>query len=309
MIDMARAEKVKARVEGFTAEGGRPRARLVVEAEGAAAEYIIHLQRNNAVALEFGTTNRAEAERRAAVLRAVGVRAEVKKIYDRSRNRDVWYIEVTTNALAAESVHKAVRRAVVEFLKQCREAGALGEEAYRRLAGKFEGGVPEWGEVRYSVKLTKHGAVEVVYEPRDPQSFNKAVELLRGLGMRDACEGEWCVVHFTAREPRRGEKGFVRITADGLRYIGWLASRGDERAQWLKEMLLKEAERKGEEVRRRLEEYFREGEQWGSVRPPIEKEVNVDGKWLKVRIEEVEAGIERGETKEYLVVKMRAKVM
>ncbi|AET33771.1 hypothetical protein P186_2385 [Pyrobaculum ferrireducens] len=45
---------------------------------------------------------------------------------------------------------------------------------------------------------------------------------------------------------------------------GWLANRGDERAQ-----RLKEAESKGEEVRDRLKRYFREGEQWGSVKPPI----------------------------------------
>ncbi|MCU7787979.1 hypothetical protein ODS41_08650 [Pyrobaculum sp. 3827-6] len=47
LIDMAKAEKVKARVEGFTAEGGRPRARLIVEADGVAAEYAIRLDENN----------------------------------------------------------------------------------------------------------------------------------------------------------------------------------------------------------------------------------------------------------------------
>ncbi|MGB9705810.1 MAG: hypothetical protein ACPL3C_10195, partial [Pyrobaculum sp.] len=84
-------------------------------------------------------------------------------------------------------------------------------------------GVPEWGEVRFSVKLKKDGSVVVEYQPRDPQSFRKAVELLRGLGMRDRCEGDWCMVHFTDREPEGSEKGIVYITADGLRYIGWLA--------------------------------------------------------------------------------------
>ncbi|AET31957.1 hypothetical protein P186_0505 [Pyrobaculum ferrireducens] len=126
--------------------------------------------------------------------------------------------------------------------------------------------------------------------------------------MRDSCEGEWCVVHFTAKEPRGGERGFVHITADGLRYIGWLASRGDERAQWLKEMLLKEAEAKGEEVRRRLEQYFREGEMWGSVKPPVEKEVEVEGRRMKVRVEEVKAWTEKSEKTEHLVVKIKAKV-
>jgi hypothetical protein len=170
--------------------------------------------------LRFSTTNREEAERRAAVLRAVGVRAEVWKKYNKSRNRDVWYIVATTNTLASETVHEAVRGAVAEFLEKCREAGVLREDTYSHIARKFERGVPEWGEVRFSVKLRKDGAVEVAYAPRDPQSFNKAVEFLRELGMRDRCEGEWCIVHFTTREPEGGRPGFVRITADGLRYIG-----------------------------------------------------------------------------------------
>ncbi|MGB9704519.1 MAG: hypothetical protein ACPL3C_03640, partial [Pyrobaculum sp.] len=92
-------------------------------------------------------------------------------------------------------------------------------------------------------------------------------------------------------------------------YIGWLALRGDERAQWLKEMLLKEAEVKGIKMREQLEQRFGEGEEWGRVRPPIEKEVEVGGKGLKVLIEEVEAGVERGRAKELLVVKIRAKVV
>jgi hypothetical protein len=299
---------VEAHIKNFTAEGGRPRARLVVRLGGEEAEYSIRLDKDNAVVLYFSTANRKEAERRAAVLRAVGVRAEVKKTYHKSLKRDVWQMAVTTNALAADPVHEAVRRAVAEFLEKCREAGAVGEDTYRRLAAKIERGVPEWGDIRFSLWLKKDGAVEVVYEPSDPESFSKAVELLRGLDMRDTCEGGWCIVHFTAKEPRGGKRGFVRITADGLRYIGWLALHGDERAQRLKEMLLKEAEAKGEGVRQRLEEYYREGEMWGSVRPPIEKEVELDGRRVRVRVEAVEAWREQGKTKEHLVVKVRARV-
>jgi hypothetical protein len=172
--------------------------------------------------------------------------------------------------------------------------------------------VPEWGDIRFSVTLAKNDAVIVEYQPSDPQSFSKAVELLRGLGMRDRCEGDWCIVHFAAREPEGGKPGYVHITADGLRYIGWLALHGEgeakEKAQWLKEMLLREAERKGEEVRRRLEEYFREGEQWGTVKTPIEKEVEVEGRRMKVLIEEVEAWREKSKKTEHLVVKIKAKV-
>jgi hypothetical protein len=224
----------------------------------------------------------------------------------------VWRIQVSTNALAAESVHEAVRRAIVKFLERGIEVGAVREDTYRRLAGKFERGVPEWGDVRFSIKVVK-SAMIMDYRPSDLQSFRKAVEFLRGLGMRERCEGEWCIVHFTAKGPGEGEEGFVRITADGLRYIGWLALHGEgetkEKAQWLKKALLKEAEVKGRDVRERLEQYFREGEQWGSVKPPIEKEVEVEGRRVKVRVEEVEAWREKSERKEHLVVKIRATVV
>jgi hypothetical protein len=55
-------------------------------------------------------------------------------------------------------------------------------------------------------------------------------------------------------------------------------------------------------------QYFREGEMWGSVKPPIEREVEVEGRKLKVHVEEVEAWRERKERKEHLVVKIRAVV-
>ncbi|MCU7788873.1 PaRep2b protein [Pyrobaculum sp. 3827-6] len=93
---------------------------------------------------------------------------------------------------------------MAEFLRQCREAGAIGEETYRHLAAKLGRGVPEWSDVRFSVKLIKDGSVVVEYQPSDPQSFRNTVELLRGLGLRDICEGEWCFIHFTAREPEGG---------------------------------------------------------------------------------------------------------
>ncbi|MCU7786658.1 hypothetical protein ODS41_01770 [Pyrobaculum sp. 3827-6] len=73
-------------------------------------------------------------------------------------------------------------------------------------------------------------------------------------------------------------------------------------------MLLKEVEVKGEKVRRRLERHFSEWEKWGRVKQPFEKEVDVDGRLLKVRIEEVEAGVKQSKTREHLVVKVRVKV-
>jgi hypothetical protein len=302
---------VEARIEGFTLVGNSPRAKLVVRLGGDTAEFAIRLDRDNTVRLEFTTTNREEAERRAALLRALGVDAETREKHE-PPNRVKWRIAVSTNALAADSVHSVVREAVAEFLKLCREANIITDKTYEKLAPKFERGVPPWREIKFSITLKKDGAVEVRYEPKNPQSFKIAVEYLQKLGLRDRCGGEWCFIHFTAREPRGGEKGYVYITADGLRYIGWLALHGEgDVKKWaaeLRDNLLKEAERRGEDVYRRLKKIFEEGERWGTVHPPIEKEVEVEGRRLKIRVEEVEAWKEKSETKERLVVKIRAKV-
>ncbi|MGC8994447.1 MAG: PaRep2b protein, partial [Pyrobaculum sp.] len=45
----------------------------------------------------------------------------------------------------------------------------------------------------------------------------------------------------------------------------------------------------------------------GTIKPPVEREV--EGRRLRVHVEAVEAGVERGGTKEHLVVKMRARVL
>jgi hypothetical protein len=298
LVEVARAERVRARVEEFTTEGKRPRARLVVEADGERAEYRVYF--DSTVELSSNAADRWEVERRAAVLRAVGVRATL------GRQGKMWYLSAWANALAADSVHEEVRKAVLEFLRRCREAGALKEDTYRRLAAKLENGLPE--RVRFGISVKRGAAIYVEARPKDPQSLKKAVEFLKSLGMRDACKGDWCAVHFTVREPRGGRYGHVYITADGLRYIGWLASRGDWRAQQLKKALLKRAEARGEEVRRLLERRFREGERYGSVKLPVEREVEVEGRRVKVRVEEVEARREVGKVKEHFVVRVRAEV-
>ncbi|MGC9130172.1 MAG: PaRep2b protein, partial [Pyrobaculum sp.] len=115
---------VEARIEGFTLVGNSPRAKLVVRLGGDTAEFAIRLDRDNTVRLEFTTTNREEAERRAALLRALGVDAETREKHE-PPNRVKWRIAVSTNALAADSVHSVVREAVAEFLKLCREANII----------------------------------------------------------------------------------------------------------------------------------------------------------------------------------------
>jgi hypothetical protein len=56
----------EALIKDFAAEGGRPRAGLVVVLDGDIAEFSIRLVKDNAVKLRFNTTDREEAERREA---------------------------------------------------------------------------------------------------------------------------------------------------------------------------------------------------------------------------------------------------
>jgi hypothetical protein len=64
MIDMAKAEVVKAWIKDFTTEGERLRAGWVVEADDAAAEFSISFHEHNRLKLRFRTTSREEAESR-----------------------------------------------------------------------------------------------------------------------------------------------------------------------------------------------------------------------------------------------------
>jgi hypothetical protein len=92
-------------------ESGYVAADLIISEGGAAVKYNIYL-REDAIELQFVSTNRSRVELAARLLRLVGVNAEVKK---REGKREVWYIVATTDKLAAG--REEFRKALAELVK------------------------------------------------------------------------------------------------------------------------------------------------------------------------------------------------
>jgi hypothetical protein len=90
-------------------------------------KYNVYL-REDAIELQFVSTDRSRAELAARLLRLAGVNAEVKK---REGKRDVWYIVATTDKLAAG--REELRKALAEIVETARDNG--GWTRRRRNAG------------------------------------------------------------------------------------------------------------------------------------------------------------------------------
>ncbi len=99
-------EAVKLGAEGLSVswEGlrrtpsGHVAADLTISEGGAAVKYNVYL-RGDAVELQFQSTDRSRVELAARLLRLAGVSAEVQK----ESGRDVWYVLVYTDKLAARA--------------------------------------------------------------------------------------------------------------------------------------------------------------------------------------------------------------
>jgi hypothetical protein len=80
---------------------------LTISEGGIEIKYNVYL-RGDAVVLQFASTDRSRAELAARLLRLAGVSVEVRKA--EVGGRDVWYVEATTDRLAAgrEELRKAL---------------------------------------------------------------------------------------------------------------------------------------------------------------------------------------------------------
>jgi len=80
--------------------------------------------------------------------------------------RDRWYIEVTTDRLAAG--REELRKALAEIVRSAVEKGWVDAGKVERWLGKLEEGrVLKEGWPKYNVRL-KDGALMVKYEPQTP---------------------------------------------------------------------------------------------------------------------------------------------
>jgi len=231
-------------------EGGLVAADLIISEAGTAVKCNVYL-RDRAIVLHFVSSDRSHAELAARLLRLAGVSTEVKKVGD----RDVWQVWAATDRLAAgrEELRDAIRKVVEEALKK----GWVDEKKAKRWLKKLEEGrVLKEGWPKYHVRLTRSGALEVKYQPTNPDNIKQVAQQLREMGLEEG-------VHFSVKMPKGGKRGYVNILKEGLAYAAWLSVYGSGRQRKLASdfvnYILKRAEKAGREVYDKANKIIEEG--------------------------------------------------
>jgi hypothetical protein len=296
------AAKVEVRVDNIRlTESGYIAADLIISEADVAVKYNVYLS-EDAIELQFVSTDRSRVELAARLLRLAGVNAEVKK---RGGKRDVWYIVATTDKLAAG--REEFRKALAEIVETARKS--VGEEKAKRWLEKLEEGLTlREGWPKYHVGLSGSGGLMVRFASTDPDSIVREVQRLRQMGLEEG-------VHFSVKMPEGGDAGYLYILKEGLAYAAWLSVYGKDKdqrelaADFVK-IILQRAEEAGEDVRKRAEEIVKEGMSRGSLTlKGFEKKVEVDGREHVVKVIDGGAEFDVGRSgKKLLRIRITAEV-
>ena len=112
-------------VVGAVKSGGRyARAELVIKAGRRQAKFSVEL--GDALKIQFNSSNREAAEEAAAVLKEAGVEAELKNYWDKSVNREKWYVKASIDKLAA--ARKELREALTQAIREAEKKGLVDSE-------------------------------------------------------------------------------------------------------------------------------------------------------------------------------------
>jgi hypothetical protein len=218
---------------------------LAISEAGVAVKYNVYLS-EDAIELQFNSTDRSRVELAACLLRLAGVSAEVKKKED--GKRDVWYVVATTDALAAgrRELRDAIRKVVED------------EKKPRRWLEKLEGGVVAWEGKKFEMRLVG-GALEVNFSSTGRESLEEVAREFKAMGLEEG-------VHFTVKWS--GGRGRVYLLAEGVRRLAWVSTYGEREQRRRAEKFLKflEERAKGGEVLRKLEALLEEGRSRGALR-------------------------------------------
>jgi hypothetical protein len=283
-------------------ERGLVAADLIISEAGVAVKYNVYL-REDAIELQFVSTDRSRAELAARLLRLAGVDTEVKK---REGKRDVWYIVATTDMLAAG--REEFRKALAKIVETTRNNGWVDEKKAERWLEELEKGFTlREGWPKYHVGLSGSGGLMVRFASIDPNSVKQEAQRLRDMGLEEG-------VHFTVKMPEGNKKGYVNILKEGLVYAAWLSVHGSGRQQELAaefvEYILQRAWEAGEDVYRKALEVVEEGRSRSSLTlKGFEKKVEVNGKEYVVKV--IDGGAEFDESrggKKLLRIRITAEV-
>ncbi len=168
---------------------------LTISVGDVAVKYNVYL-RGDAVELQFRSTNRSRVELAARLLKRVSVDAEVKK----EGGRDRWYIEVTTDRLAAGC--EELRKALAEIVRAAVEKGWVDAGMAEGWLEKLEEGrvlMDDWP--KYNVRLVE-GVLVVRFGSTNSGNIEREVQRLRDMGLEEG-------VHFTVKMPEGGKAGYV----------------------------------------------------------------------------------------------------
>jgi hypothetical protein len=273
---------------------------LIISEGGAAVKYNVYL-REDAIELDFQSTDRSRVELAARLLRLAGVNAEVKKV----DGKDVWYIKASTDMLAAG--RGELRKALAEFVREAVARGGVDAgKAERWLKKLEEGRVLKEGWPKYYVGLSGSGGLEVSFGSTNSRNIEREKQRLRDMGLE---EGR----HFTVKMSEGGDAGYLYIRREGLERAAWLSVHGSERqrelaAEFVK-YILQRAEEAGKKVYEKVREIIEEGKAWRSLTlRGFEKEVEVNGRRYKVKVIDGEAVEEKQNGKTLLRIKITAEV-
>jgi 23S rRNA pseudoU1915 N3-methylase RlmH len=282
-------------------EKGRVAADLIISEAGVAVKYNVYLH-DDAIELEFKSTDRSRVELAARLLRHAGATAEVKK----EGGRDVWYVEITTDKLAAG--RKELREALAEFVGAVVKNGGVDEKkkAAHWLEKLEKGRVLKEGWPKYQVRLTHSGALVVRFSSTDRNSIEREKQRLENMGLEED-------KHFTVNMPEGG-KGYVLILKEGLAHAAWLSVHSKDKdqrelaADFVK-IILQRAEEAGKEVYEKASKIVEKGKARSSqTLKGFVKEVEVNGKTYVVKVIDGEAVEEDKGDRKLLRIRITAEV-
>jgi len=270
---------------------------LTISVSGVAVKYNVYLS-ENAIKLQFISTDRSRAELAARLLRLAGVSAEVKK----EDGRDKWYVYAYTDKLAAG--REELRKALADFV---RSAVKNEKKAERWLKKLEEGRVLMEGWPKYNIQLTK-GALEVRFGSPNSDSIEREAQRLEKMGLKRG-------VHFSVKMPEGGKNGYVNILKDGLARAAWLSVYGKDEeqrrlaAKFVK-LILNRAEEAGYDVYEKAQKIIEEGmSRRSQTLRDLEKWVEVNGKTYVVKVIGGEAIEEERDGRKLLRIKITAEVI
>jgi len=295
------AERLDIRWEGLRrTDRGHVAADLTISEGDIKNKYNVYLRRDN-IELEFQSTDRGRVELAARLLKLAGVGAEVMK----KESMDVWRVRATTGMLVAG--REELRNALAEIVREAITKGWVDEKKAGDWLKELEGGrVLKEGWPRYEMELARSGALRVRFRSPNPDSIQREVKRLREMGLEEG-------VHFSARMPEGGEKGYVSILREGLAYAAWLSEHGSGRQRELAAEFIRyilERAEEDEKVYEKAKEIVKEGKERGSLRlEGFEKEVEVDGRRYVVKVIGGGAEFDKGRSgKKLLRIRITAEV-